>query len=194
MGTISGIPGMQIHILQVGIGGDAGPDSGPTQFSAVGQGLDFSWAAGQALTPATYNLAPAPLIEYPKFGFTYHAVSHLAGPGSDVDVRFDSSEDCDGFYTYAADLLGSFFDDSAFPCSVRVWLRYEYLPRLAVTLNGTNTVVTWPAAASNFVLEASFDIAGAWSAVTNAPQSVGSHQSVMEPVSSAVRFYRLRKP
>lgn len=131
IGTVPGMPGMYIHILELGIGGEPDAFSGPTIFDGLGSGLNFSWGAGQRAFTATYSLTPTLFVAGPPGarGFTYQSVSlFTAVPGGSLSVRALSSQDSDGLFTYAADSRGTFFDDSAFPGSSRVWLSYEYTP------------------------------------------------------------------
>jgi hypothetical protein len=129
IGTIPGTPGMYIHILELGIGGEPDAFSGPTIYSGIGSGLDFSWGAGQSPFSATYVLDPTSPVAGPPGarGFTYQDVSLFSTEvGGALDIRALSSEDSDGLFTYATDARGTFFDDSATPGSSRVWLSYEY--------------------------------------------------------------------
>ena len=129
IGTIPGTPGMYIHVLEVGIGGEPDAFSGPTIFGGIGSGLEFTWGAGQETFTATYLLAPTmPVFGPPGArGFTCQTVSlYTTEFGDPLDVWALSSRDSDGLFTYAADSRGTFFDDSAYPGSSRVWLSYEY--------------------------------------------------------------------
>jgi hypothetical protein len=119
---------MYIHITDLGIGGEPDAFSGPTIFSVSGAGLDVSWGAGQRDFSATYALTPTQPVSGPPGarGFSYQPVSLYGEQGGALDVLFLFSEDADGLFTYAADTLGTFLDDSAYPSSSRVWLRYEY--------------------------------------------------------------------
>ncbi|HKQ37575.1 MAG TPA: hypothetical protein VJ063_05815, partial [Verrucomicrobiae bacterium] len=125
LGTIAGVPEMRIHILELGIGGDADASSGPVLFSALGSDLSFSWSAGQGSAGATYGLSPTPITEgsLGARGFSYAPVSEWAGPGSSVQIRWHGNVDPDGFHTEAFDSQGTFFNDP--PGTARAWLRYE---------------------------------------------------------------------
>ena len=130
IGIIPGTPGMYIHLLELGIGGEPDAASGPTIFSVEGSGLDVSWGAGQRAFSATYSLTPTLSVPGPigACGFTYQPVSLFTTEvGGALNVRFLSSQDADGLFTYGADASGILFDDSAFPSSSRVWLQYEYV-------------------------------------------------------------------
>ncbi|HVL40365.1 MAG TPA: hypothetical protein VM328_13330 [Fimbriimonadaceae bacterium] len=130
LGSIDGQADHRIHILAIGIGGDANISSGNQIFKAVGGGLDFSWTAGQnrfgaPFTP-TYTLQPTPLTQAPfGFGFTYLGVDLWADEGASLEVRWLGTADWDGCYTYGVDLKGTLFNDSAIPNSARGWILYE---------------------------------------------------------------------
>lgn len=124
LGSISGVPDMRIHVLEIGVGGDADAGSGPVLFSALGSGLAFSWSAGQMSAGATYTLNPTPVTgAFGARGFSYASVSEWADPGSSVLIRWHGNFDPDGFHTEAFDSHGTFFNDP--PDSARAWLRYE---------------------------------------------------------------------
>lgn len=66
-------------------------------------------------------------------------------------------------------------------------------PPLQAQLSGKNIVLSWPAGAVGFTLEASDSLdAGAWKPVAVTPVSVGENQSVKLPISEKMRFYRIR--
>lgn len=125
LASVPGVPDMRIHVLEIGVGGDADAGSGPVLFSALGGGLAFSWSAGQMSAGATYTLDPTPVGEPPlgARGFSYASVSEWADPGSSVLIRWHGNLDPDGFHTQAYDSQGTFFSDP--PGSARAWLRYE---------------------------------------------------------------------
>lgn len=64
------------------------------------------------------------------------------------------------------------------------------LPRLLITPAGNNVIISWTPNTPGFVLQGNGNLAGAsWA---DAPS--GSTNPISVPVSSAARFYRLRKP
>jgi hypothetical protein len=65
-------------------------------------------------------------------------------------------------------------------------------PTLNVQPNGTNVVISWNAASTGFVLQASPSLApAAWVPVTNAPVSASGQQTVTVPMTDQLQFYRL---
>jgi hypothetical protein len=129
-GTIPGVAGQSIEISFLGIGGDADAGSGDSLFRALGGGLDFTWVAGQGTTAATHRLSPTAIVVGPTTsarGFSFLPVNYLAAPGASVDVIWLLHNDFDGRYAFGTDLLGTSFNDSAIPSSVRPWLQYEYV-------------------------------------------------------------------
>jgi hypothetical protein len=136
IGSIAGVPDMRIHILELGVGGDADAGSGPVLFSALGSGLSFSWSAGQRDAGATYTLGPTPMTGAvgPARGFVYMTMSEWADAGSSVAIRWHGNLDPDGFRTSAFDSQGSYFDDPL--GTARAWLRYELVavPEPAMSL------------------------------------------------------------
>jgi hypothetical protein len=140
-GQIPGIPGQRIHILEVGIGGDADVNSGPSRWRAHGPGVDFSWRAGQNITcqSADYNLAPTPPTIGGGRGFSYMPVNYVADDGATITVDLTNQCDVDGPYTDATDSQGNYYNDAgAGLASVRVWVLYEYVSS-PVAVEGT----TW---------------------------------------------------
>lgn len=126
-GTIPGMAGQAIEIMQVGMCGDSDAQSGDNRFRAAGAGLDISWVAGQQTTAATYRLPPT-IINSPGHGMTSQTVSHQADVGADVTVSWDYHVDYDGQYCYLADDgFGNSFNDSANVSSIRVWIVYRYV-------------------------------------------------------------------
>ena len=124
VGAIPGVAGSRIHVLELGIGGDADAESGPALFSALGGGLDFSWSAGKGPVGASYTLSPTTGTLSAR-GFSYLPVSLWAEPDAPLKIQWQGTRDNDLLYTYGNDSQGTFFDDSLFPGSMRVWLRYE---------------------------------------------------------------------
>jgi hypothetical protein len=68
------------------------------------------------------------------------------------------------------------------------------LPRLNLTRNGAQAVLTWPAARHAAALETTMSLLPAnWSLVTGVPITNGSFQHIA-PLSLANRFFRLKRP
>ena len=69
-------------------------------------------------------------------------------------------------------------------------------PVLFINGSGTNVALSWPRAASNFVVESTVTLAATnnWSPVTNAPVHVSNWAVVTNVTDGARRFYRLRLP
>jgi hypothetical protein len=127
LGYIAPADGFLIHIVELGIGGDADAQSGPVTFSALSDGMDFSWSAGQASSGATYALGATPEVGlFGARGFVYSQISEWAGAGAAVEIRWHGNIDPDGYRTYGSDKLGNFYDDPG--DSSRAWLRYELVP------------------------------------------------------------------
>jgi hypothetical protein len=145
LGTIEGVPGFRIHIIELGIGGDASDDSGPAVFSAIGEELSFSWGAGMGLTElGTYTLAGTPsrgIDVFPEaHGFSYLSVSEWAKAGASVNIRWHGNETPKGYYTLNYDKLENFYYDP--PGTTRAWVRYEMIPdtNVVYVTNSTNIV------------------------------------------------------
>jgi hypothetical protein len=68
--------------------------------------------------------------------------------------------------------------------------------RLKIERSGPDVVLSWPVAATNFVLEATSDLPGtnAWESVTNTPSIVGQEYRLTSAASGNAKFYRLRHP
>jgi hypothetical protein len=67
-------------------------------------------------------------------------------------------------------------------------------PRVSLSIIGDQTVIQWPAAATDFVLECAFSILGdQWTPVSDEPTQINGTNVVTLPVMPANLFYRLRK-
>jgi uncharacterized repeat protein (TIGR03803 family) len=66
-------------------------------------------------------------------------------------------------------------------------------PSLALTLSGTNVILTWPALAFTFRLESTTNLAmpASWTAVSPPPVLVNNLNTVTNPVTGTQQFYRL---
>jgi O-glycosyl hydrolase len=68
------------------------------------------------------------------------------------------------------------------------------VPTLHAQLTTNAITISWPVIATNYVLEASANLDGAWSTVTNVPQQNVQEIFVTIPSSGQQRLFRLRKP
>ncbi|HEU0010578.1 MAG TPA: sialidase family protein [Verrucomicrobiae bacterium] len=68
-------------------------------------------------------------------------------------------------------------------------------PRLVIARSGANVLIRWPAAATNYALEAksSLNPAMTWSSVSSPVMTANGTNSVSVPISSGNRFFRLRQ-
>ncbi len=67
------------------------------------------------------------------------------------------------------------------------------VPQLAITLAGTNVVLTWPASRIAFTLQSTTNLLpAAWNAVFPAPALVNGQNTVTNPISGTQQFFRLR--
>lgn len=65
---------------------------------------------------------------------------------------------------------------------------------LKINKLGTNVVVSWPASATNLVLESSSSLVTGWTAVATAPATNQQVVSVMLPIAGSRKFFRLKDP
>jgi hypothetical protein len=63
---------------------------------------------------------------------------------------------------------------------------------LTINKLGTNVVVSWPASATNLVLESSSSLATGWVAVAAAPATNQQVVSVTLPIAGSQKFFRLK--
>jgi hypothetical protein len=63
---------------------------------------------------------------------------------------------------------------------------------LKINKVGTNVVVSWPASATNLVLESSSSLATGWTAVATAPATNQQVVSVTLPIAVTHQFFRLK--
>lgn len=67
-------------------------------------------------------------------------------------------------------------------------------PRLSVTRSGNNLVISWPASATGYALQATASLTNpSWSAVSATNTVVGSQETVTLPIGGGASFYRLKK-
>lgn len=125
--------GDRIHISRIAIGGDSRSYSGDNRFSFVSDkgSTNFTWVAGQQNTPADYRLDPTPLLGS-EYGFSYLDVDYLLDVDEGFNITWDYHVDWDGKYTKANDILGNFFDDSAYRSSVRAWIQFDVVESASV--------------------------------------------------------------
>ncbi len=69
------------------------------------------------------------------------------------------------------------------------------LPRLDAVPSGNSVILSWPASAQNFTLQATTNLvdAGSWTTMTNVPVIVDQHYAVSDPMIGSQRFYRLKQ-
>jgi hypothetical protein len=63
---------------------------------------------------------------------------------------------------------------------------------LKISKVGTNIVVSWPASATNLVLESSSSLAAGWVAISIAPATNPQVMSVTLPIARSRQFFRLK--
>ena len=68
-------------------------------------------------------------------------------------------------------------------------------PTLRATLSGNNFILSWPASAQNFSLQATTNltVAGSWTTLTNVPVIVNEQNTVTDSFLGRQRFYRLKQ-
>ena len=117
----------------------------------------------------------------------------LNTPASNYGVLLNSDP------TKRADRFRAFASMEDITASKRPYLQATFTvsppgPTLGVARSGNNIVISWPAAAADFILESTASLLPAiWSAVTTTPLPVGNQLTVTVGVSGSATFYRLRK-
>ena len=68
-------------------------------------------------------------------------------------------------------------------------------PSLQMQEDGANLILTWPLSAQNFSLQTTTHLAApnSWTTLTNVPAIVNLQNTVTNPVSNGMRFYRLKQ-
>ena len=99
----------------------------------------------------------------------------------------------------AADRTFSVKLEAGFPAEVsrsrgQVNVIIADLPVLTPFKPGTNIVLRWRASATSYVLEKSDSITNGWTPVTETPQPIPDDPTVVLPITSTNRFFRLRAP
>jgi hypothetical protein len=79
-------------------------------------------------------------------------------------------------------------------CALLLVLSEGMASGVELTINkvGTSVVVSWPASATNFVLESSSSLATGWTAVATAPPTNQQVVSVTLPIAGDQKFFRLK--
>ena len=67
-------------------------------------------------------------------------------------------------------------------------------PTLSISLNGGQVQISWPAAATNFVLESSSPLGTNWAGVNQVLSTNGQTISLTVPVANNAQFFRLILP
>lgn len=123
------LPGDQLRITRIAIGGDASFDSGVARFALASDpaGIAFSWLAGQASTvglvpSTTYNLGFTPGSSLAQ-GFVYGSLNVLLAADAGFAVTWTDQRDFDSKYLLGTDIYGHAFSDPS--SSVRPWVEFE---------------------------------------------------------------------
>ena len=117
----------------------------------------------------------------------------LNTPASNYGVLLNSDP------TKRADRFRAFASMEDITASKRPYLQATFTvsppsPTLGVARSGNNIVISWPAAAADFILESTVSLLPAsWSRVTTTPLPVGNQLTVTVGVSGSATFYRLKK-
>ena len=66
---------------------------------------------------------------------------------------------------------------------------------LETRLAGNNLILSWPSSSQNFALQATTNLTdpNSWVTLTNVPAIVNSQNTVTNPISDQMRFYRLKQ-
>jgi hypothetical protein len=66
---------------------------------------------------------------------------------------------------------------------------------LKISRTGQTLVLSWPASATNYLLEATTSLSAvSWTTVTNTPTVTATERSVQLPITGNAKFFRLRQP
>jgi secreted PhoX family phosphatase len=107
--------------------------------------------------------------------------------GTGSAARFESVQ------AIAVDADGNLYVADAYACTIRFG---RFIPQLGVTVSGTQLVLSWPVAASNYVLETSSTLlsGNSWTPVASAPVLLGDTLRITNLVEAPTAFFRLRRP
>lgn len=150
------------------------PQSGPVTISTSGSSIDTLLSVYAGATVA--NLVPVANNDDDPDGGSTSRVTFRAEAGTEYQIAVDA------------------FGGEA--GSIKLSLMLE-MPRAAlrVELSGKNLVLSWPAQATGFVLEATDDLAvPGWTQVSVTAVMVGESFSVKVPISGTSKIFRLRRP
>jgi len=126
----------------------------------------------------------------------------IAGGSSSYDSPFRVTSDALGnlFIGATINAAGS-FDGLALPSrpngfgQTGMLAKLSERPQLRITNSVGSTTVTYPAKATNYVLEAATSLpAISWATVTNTPTVTATNRSVQLPLTGPAQFFRLRQP
>jgi subtilisin-like proprotein convertase family protein len=183
-------PGGQRAMLMSDAGGTGAVSNVTLTFDDVAPGIpDTSPLVSGVFGPRDYGglppdefLSPAPAEPYPT------ALAAFEGVDPNGVWRLyvvDDLEDDEG--VIAGGWRLDLFSSQATCCSSS--------PRMYIARSGANIQIRWPAAATNFALEAkpSLNPSTTWSSVPEPVMTSNGTNSVSVPISSGNRFFRLRR-
>ena len=116
------------------------------------------------------------------------ALQSGSADGAGIDARFNKP------FSVAVDVAGNLYVTDYANHTIRKGVPpWGAAPSLQIALSGNQVVVSWPATATNFILETASALAGSWTPITNGINiAAGSFQLTNRPVPFA-DFFRLRR-
>jgi hypothetical protein len=129
----------------------------------------------------------------------FNGTNVLSLPGSQIETNVLFSSGQIDVSAYAGQ-TNEFFIGIVGGTSTNAQLTVENLefsvslpPTLQVQASGGNLLLSWPMSAQNFNLQTTTNLAdpNSWTILTNPPAIINSQNAVTNPISDAVRFYRL---
>jgi hypothetical protein len=151
-------------------------DSGPID---VSENRGLSWKTIDRPGQYEFTLATTPK------GSSFVAVISIADKSQTLPARATNTSSGKNWYCTVSTADGSQLVVTGGPTSSA--------PALSITRSGTNSVLTWPASFTGFVLQGNIDLTTAnWVTLTNRSEVVNGQNQVILPVVDDRTFFRLK--
>lgn len=210
-------PGNNLQFTAVGLAGynvgvETGPDGTPafpvnkgSENGIAGQNGSLANAllgvfldntepdlAGETPDPLDFN--PAGALDYltlaPKLRQPFFIGDGKTGDGAQQTIVVPAG--ATRLFLGITDGSGWYNNSGSFTVTISGGAASE--PSLTIHQSGTNAILSWPAAAGDYSLEATTSLTSPdWQTVSATPVLTGGDQTVTEPISEASKFYRLHQ-
>ncbi len=149
------------------------------------------------IAPAT-NTAPVLRIDLVSGNVVISWPTNAAGFALQSRIAFDSPELWSSVPDLPAISGARFYVTNSASGTTRFYRLARIIvgpaPQLNISKSGNDVILSWPASATGYLLESSYEVtpAAKHTVVTIPPSIIGSIQSITLPSSASARFFRLR--